>query len=189
MKYPAHVVGGLMFGVVANQYVIQHLPVIHNPTIPGLIVSTIFITGSVIGSLFPDIDHRGSYLGKRLPILSWLASKTMGHRGGTHAPFIAFALTTLLIWMVATACSGTAELFLLTLLLGCLNGAISHIFLDSLTVMGIPLLFPFSSKHYRLARLRTGGWGENFVTFIMFVIIALCVKDSGIIQKSLAFFM
>lgn len=189
MKYPAHLVGGLTFGIVANQYVIQNLPVIHNPVIPGLIVSTIFIAGSVIGSLFPDIDHRGSYLGKRLPLLSWITSKTLGHRGGTHSPIIAIALTTLLIWIVAMFCSGTAELFLLTLLIGCLNGAISHIFLDSLTVMGVPLLFPFSSKHYRLARFKTGGWGETFVTIIMFVIIVLCIKNSSFFEKSLASLM
>ena len=34
-------------------------------------------------------------------------------------------------------------------------GIFSHLFLDSLTVSGIPLLYPFSKKKYKLLRLKT----------------------------------
>ncbi|MFF2531548.1 metal-dependent hydrolase [Brevibacillus sp. NPDC058079] len=173
MKYPAHVVGGLTFGIAANQYIIQHLPIIEHQQLSPIMISGLFIAGSVFGSLLPDIDHRGSYLGRRLPVLSFLANATMGHRGATHAPFITVALTTLCALATHYFLDGIALLFCLTLLAGCMIGALSHIFLDSLTKSGVPLLFPLSKKHYRLASLKTGGIGEILVTFLMILIAVL----------------
>lgn len=37
------------------------------------------------GTLLPDIDHPGSYMGKRNKFISKVANKTLGHRGGTHS--------------------------------------------------------------------------------------------------------
>lgn len=37
------------------------------------------------GTLLPDIDHPGSYMGKRIKFISKVANKTLGHRGGTHS--------------------------------------------------------------------------------------------------------
>ncbi|WPS85455.1 metal-dependent hydrolase (plasmid) [Brevibacillus halotolerans] len=172
MKYPAHVVGGLTFGVAANQYVVQHLPIIEHHQLSSIVISSVFIAGSVFGSLLPDIDHRGSYLGRRLPILSFLANATMGgHRGATHAPFITVALTTLFVLITNYFVNGIFQLFCLILLAGCMTGALSHIFLDSLTKSGVPLLYPFSKRHYRLASLTTGGIGEILVTLLMILVV------------------
>jgi inner membrane protein len=171
MRYPAHLVGGFTVGIATNRYMIQHLPIIDNQELSTIMISTLFIAGSVLGSLLPDIDHRGSYLGRRLPILSFLTNVTMGHRGATHAPFITIALAISPALAIHHFLSGTIQLFCLTILAGIMMGSFSHIFLDALTKSGIPLLYPFSQKHYRLAQIKTGGIGETITTIIMIVLI------------------
>ncbi|MGL5767642.1 MAG: metal-dependent hydrolase [Sarcina sp.] len=74
------------------------------------------------------------------------------HRGITHSLAFAIALSVLvggvlgfpsgLIWLV---------------------GYSSHIFLDSLTKMGVPMLYPVSSKMYGVRKLKTGGKLDNWI--------------------------
>ena len=59
------------------------------------------------GTLLPDIDHPGSYMGKRIKFISKVANKTLGHRGGTHSLLFAGFL-----WHICEAlseASGAAE--------------------------------------------------------------------------------
>ncbi|WCF11762.1 metal-dependent hydrolase (plasmid) [Paenibacillus thiaminolyticus] len=169
MKYPAHIIGGITFGIVSHHMVIKHLPIMQYNSTPLLVFS--FIAGSLFGSLLPDIDHRGSYLGRRLPFISWIANATMGHRGATHAPLVTIMITLILLFLSSKLLSGTYELCALLIVLGMAVGAISHLFLDSLTKSGIPLFYPFTSKHYRLARMKTGGIGETLTTLGMIIFV------------------
>ncbi|ADO59513.1 metal-dependent hydrolase [Paenibacillus polymyxa] len=178
MKYPAHVVGGLTFGIAAHQYILQHLPIMKSGEFSTLMFPALFISGSLFGSLLPDIDHRGSYLGRRLPLLSRLANATMGHRGATHAPFVTVTLTTICALGIHYLLLGTIQWFALTLLAGITTGSLSHIFLDALTKSGIPLLYPLSNRHFRLASMKTGGIGEIIITFLMmFLIVCMCAGN------------
>lgn len=181
MKYPAHVVGGITFGIISQHYLVQHLPIMQNATLPTLMLSASFVAGSVLGSLMPDIDHRGSYLGRRLPLLSWLTNATVGHRGATHAPFIAVAFATVLAFLSARFLSGVYELYCLLFIAGCMIGAFSHIFLDALTKSGVPLLYPFSKKHYRIGNFKTGGIGETLLTLAMIIFVIWFVSKRMIV--------
>jgi inner membrane protein len=176
LKKNAHVVGGLMFGLYANEMIVPHVPLFQSIH-ADLLVSVTLLTGSLFGSLLPDIDHQGSYLGRRLKPISFLVSKTAGHRGATHSLLVNLVLSVLTACIVHSFSSGLSQLFLLVFITGCLIGAISHLFLDSLTVSGIPLLYPLSSKKFRLLTLKTGGIGEKIIIVIMIIAIIFLVKN------------
>jgi|HigsolmetaAR206D_1030411.scaffolds.fasta_scaffold00003_122 inner membrane protein len=113
------------------------------------------VVGGALGGLLPDIDHPGSTLGRRVRILSKPINMLFGHRGLTHTPLALFLLTYLLF-----VCSGWIPWewkgYELSFCMGLITGYASHLLLDSLTLSGIPLLYPFSARTFRLARLRTG---------------------------------
>ncbi len=51
----------------------------------GLPVEPVGLGLAALGSLAPDIDHPHSWLGRRLPWLSWPLAALLGHRGLTHS--------------------------------------------------------------------------------------------------------
>ena len=59
--------------------------------------------------------------------------------------------------------------------LASLLGFLGHIFLDSLTVSGVALLYPLSRRRYRLARLRSSSRAANvFIEAVsMFLVIVV----------------
>lgn len=186
MKYPTHVIGGITFGVLANYYVLQELPLVEQSS-KQLLLTASFLSGSVLGSLMPDIDHRQSFIGKRLKPVSYLASLTAGHRGATHSPFIIMLIAALLSLLARYLTNDIQQTFLLVLITGFTVGALSHVFLDSLTKGGVPLFYPFSSKHYRFANLKTGSMGEKLVSILMigFLIGITIYESKGIFFPSL----
>jgi inner membrane protein len=166
MNFKTHVIGGISAGVLANEFLIHHIPVSNQET-SYLFMGTIFIAGSVIGSLIPDIDHRGSYLGRRAKLLSVPIHLLVGHRGITHTPLMLMAIVSLLLFVSKTFLSGTDSLVFSYMTLGIGTGIASHIFLDSLTKGGVPLLYPFSSKKISLLPLKTGSFSEKIVALVM----------------------
>jgi inner membrane protein len=120
----------------------------------GILASMYFCFGDVtssallvIGSLFPDIDHGGSVLGKNIPLIH----RFFKHRGFTHS-FVFLLITYFLnVWLSIGCCV--------------------HIFMDMLTERGVQFLWPFERK-FRLPFARffkTGGWFETFVRFSCYV--------------------
>lgn len=186
LKYPTHVIGGITFGVLANYYVLQELPLVEQSS-KQLLLTASFLSGSVLGSLMPDIDHRQSFIGKRLKPVSYLASLTAGHRGATHSPFIIMLIAALLSLLARYLTNDIQQTFLLVLIAGFTVGALSHVFLDSLTKGGVPLFYPFSSEHYRFANLKTGSMGEKLVSILMigFLIGITIYESKGIFFPSL----
>lgn len=89
----------------------------------------------------------------------------MEHRGFTHS-FLALILSSLGIYYFSPA---IAIVWFINYL--------SHIMLDSLTIMGVPFLYPWIKPRCYLAKLRTGG-GEDYgiqimsIAFICFVYLA-----------------
>lgn len=97
---------------------------------------TLFIVAPVatIASLIPDIDlHKA-------------------HRSLLHNIPVAVFLTLL---VYAAALNSFPQIFAELIALGFLLGYTSHILLDMFTVRGVALLYPFSRRFYRLARLRS----------------------------------
>ena len=93
------------------------------------------ITICCFGSLLPDIDHSGSWLGKSFPVFG----KMFKHRGFTHSLLFSFL------------CFLASEYLAV--------GISIHIFLDMMTNGGVQFLFPYRKNlRFPFARFaRTGG--------------------------------
>lgn len=80
MLYKTHIAGGLALGYIAFSKVpMFNVDMTQSKT---LIIIT---SGLVVGSLFPDIDHKNSYLSRKIKPLSFITSKLFKHREFTHS--------------------------------------------------------------------------------------------------------
>lgn len=113
-----------------------------NPVLAGL---------AVFGGLLPDIDHAGSKIGRRLPVVSWVVSLVAGHRGVTHS-LVFVGLAEAICYGIFGATAAVA------LAIGCL----SHLAADVLTVGGAPLFWP-DRERVSLRLMRTGSIADTAV--------------------------
>lgn len=165
MRYQTHMTGGLLIGVSSLNLVADKLNL--NSDIASF-EGMVFITGAVIGSLFPDIDHRGSYLGRKAKITSTITNALFGHRGITHSP-IAMGAFVFFLYLLSKLFIVTSP-FIKLWFIGFFLGILSHIFLDMLTKGGVPLLLPFTKKRISLTKMKTGSMGEKLVMIIMVIV-------------------
>jgi inner membrane protein len=199
MNFKTHVIGGISAGVLANEAFIHYA----NPsgdTASQMLLGTMFVAGSVIGSILPDIDHRGSFIGRRMRIISTpltVAGKVtkgakklsntvtgrkgstdtiISHRGITHTPLLLMAIVSALLFLSHNLVSGFASLLFSYMSIGLGVGIASHILLDCLTKGGVPLLYPFSGKKFSFLPLKTGGFLEGIVGLVMIVATLLFVS-------------
>lgn len=125
------------------------------------------LSSVILGSLFPDIDNRKSLISKKMKILSVITNKLFGHRGFLHSPVFI-----LLITLLSLNCLPERYHFIAW---GYTVGLAGHLFLDMLTAGGVPLLYPFYKKRFRIIRARTGGRAE------LFILIISCVFSAALI--------
>lgn len=131
------------------------------------------ITGAFFGSLLPDIDQPSSNFWQSIPLGGvgrFIIPKTLGgHRNLSHS-ILGIGLAYLLAKMISS--------WLLSehvpqniLLESFFAGFLAHLAADSVTVQGIPLLWPFGSslgfppRPFHDLRIVTGKWFENLVVF------------------------
>lgn len=167
MTGKVHAVAGVVFGVAGACALVQ-MPearalfdnglkdvVYENITVGDVANVGILVASSWLGSLLPDIDHPTSTMSKQFwfvsfpyRILQFIFGKFkatkdfVGHRGITHS--ILFMLIPIVImafvhnpwvWISMT---------------GLTIGMFSHLIMDMLNPMGVPLLLPFVRKKFRL---------------------------------------
>lgn len=106
-------------------------------TVPLIIYNPISVFG-LIGSYAPDFDIK---LGIR-------------HRTITHS-FLMLGITTFIISILDP-----------TIGFAWFLNYLSHLLADSLTVMGVPFLYPFKKKRYGLKIFKTGDLGDYIFQFI-----------------------
>lgn len=130
------------------------------------------IIANNIGGLIPDMDTGGNYLWGLLP-----QGKTLGkflrkifykHRTITHSLlglFLIYSFFDFLLPKIFNTTFVDTNLILGSLMIG----FVSHLFADSFTEEGIPLLFPlripFGIPPIRKIRIKTGRWFENLIIF------------------------
>ena len=119
-----------------------------------------FYSALAFGSLFLDIDEPNSTLGKNTIGISNLIKILFGHRGLTHSLIFLIVMGCLLrsgLYVESFIKHETLEILIFGFLLGCSF----HLIGDMLTLSGVPLLFPFSTKRFHLSpaflRFKTGG--------------------------------
>jgi len=128
-----------------------------------------YYSGAVIGSLLPDIDHPGSYLGRRTWGIfvpdSWkqkIASKT--HRKLTHYLEIILPLTLLVKIVIIPISPGLG--------IGLLLGYISHLLADMMTPSGIPSIL-FNTKKLRFPWTFKSNSREEYLVTLLVVFACL----------------
>ena len=188
MNGKTHQIVGITLGVAAST-------ILHKTTGMSLFNAIPLIACSSAGSYIPDIDHVGSKLGKKLPILSWpiscmsklfkfLYSQTkwkifnhfgemFEHRGILHAPLfwsLVFGLIFCFVSPLITVALA-AELFNYAMI-GLIIGIAGHLLADMLNPTGIPIFMPFFNKKFRFARIRTGSQEES-VFFIIAILMLI----------------
>lgn len=129
----------------------------------------------VVGTLFPDIDHPKSILGRLLkPLSSWI-NKQYGHRTVTHS--LAMLLgTTFLFALVESQVAGSTRL---AIIFG--FAYFSHLVLDMLTLMGVPILWPFSKNPFVMPanpawRIRTDDRRAEAIAFCIFIALGVLMQ-------------
>lgn len=119
-----------------------------------LIAPSITIVEAVLiaaGTLVPDIDHKGSAIGKGVPFISTM----LEHRGFTHSLIFAFLMA------VINPYFGL--------------GVLLHIFLDMMTNKGVKLFYPNDrSIRFPLAKhVVTGGKFEELLLSVIMLVISI----------------
>ena len=135
-----------------------------NYAAPDNVESAVIITAaSAIFSLAPDIDVRGSKASNKVgAVASGVLHLFVEHRGFFHSPFCYILL------------GGIAYLFfpeLFYLIIACVLGAFTHIFLDCFNYYGCPLLYPYT-KRFHFANIRPRSFKDYalMVIFLLFFI-------------------
>ena len=107
---------------------------------------------AMAGSLLPDIDHPGSWIGRRVRPLSDVVSAVLGRRGCTHS------MVAVVLCAVALRHHGPARVLLCPLAVGYL----SHLAADLLTPRGLRLAWPLP-QGFAVPLCRTGSPAELLV--------------------------
>lgn len=86
MNGATHKCGGVALGAIASLAISKYTGITVTET-------AMIITGASFGALLPDIDHKGSEIGRKLKPLASLVCKHTDHRGFTHTPLCAFIVS------------------------------------------------------------------------------------------------
>ena len=123
---------------------------------------------AAIASLLPDLDHAkstASNLNVITRMISAVVRAVTTHRSGTH-----WLLTCLLF-------TGIIYLIWPELAIWFFIGYASHLLLDMMTISGVKVLRPFSSRTYyvlpKFLRFRTGGMPEMAFRFLCWLVALL----------------
>lgn len=122
-----------------------------------LLLIILYFHSTNIGSLFPDIDLKGSYVSKRYPLMAKTLGRKFKHRGFTHS---LLSLILLYICCVFFTFISNWNIVIETLCYGFWFGYASHIFLDLFTYQGVELLFPLRIN-VKFLNLKTNSLGEK----------------------------
>jgi len=157
MTGKTHIIGGIALGTLYSMKT-------------GLLPeATAITTGlAVIGALFPDIDQPQSKLGRVIPFISIPIYKIFGHRGILHAP-----LLYLILGFLGLKFYNEYSFYIIAMLIG----VFSHLALDLLNPMGIPLFYPCKKK-INIFSIYTGSAGETIIAILMIIITTLYASES-----------
>lgn len=133
------------------------------------------VSGAVIGSLVPDLDHTKSKISRSsmaASVTSYAASTLFKHRGFLHTPLFVALMAALMLLAIqilqGMAYHETAMFFGI----GLIPGMLSHLLLDTLNPGGIMWLWPFSKKRIHIVAIKTNSLGEKAFAALFLVVIA-----------------
>ena len=203
MEGPSHVVFGLAGAVVVDSFFhVSGPPIVGSGalTVDTVALKVIYYGFAALGALAPDIDNARSTIGKRAGFVSKGIQHLAGHRTLFHS-LLGLALVGMVIWLAQYALG--LELYRLGLhrtgeylgagvgpglnlvsdrgvaFLALLIGYFLHLVADSLTIGGVPWLYPspvrFGFPPDRNMRFRSGSTMEPIVVVAVCVIVIVAL--------------
>ncbi|MFT6267058.1 MAG: inner membrane protein [Oleiphilaceae bacterium] len=112
----------------------------------------------MLGILLPDIDTPHSYLGRRVPFISYPLFRLFGHRGMTHSLLFSLGIMYFL--------HNSEFDFSFWIGFGCLL----HLLADMCTKSGVPLLWPLPKRFNTIITVSTGDVSEYFIAWAVFIV-------------------
>lgn len=169
MVKETHIKGGYLFALFAIPFVNdRYLEPYDN--IYKVILLLIYIYFAYLGSLFPDIDMRGSYISKRLPLLYKSFGKKFRHRSFTHSLVSVSILSYILELLIYYT---QDNIVFLCVSCGFIIGYISHICLDLITKEGVEIFYPLTIN-FSILPIKTSSKTEKlFAKALNFAVIFL----------------
>jgi inner membrane protein len=137
--------------VVAAAAWVVVAPLLH---LPAFDANTLGL--AIAGALLPDIDHPGSWVGRRARPVSTAIAAVLGHRGVTHSALAVAGLVALLVY------TGTHRGAVWALAVGYL----SHLAADMLTPRGLRLAWPLR-RSWGFPLCRTGSPAELLIVMLV----------------------
>lgn len=167
--YKTHIVGGIALGyILFNKVPELNVDMAQSK---NLIIVT---SGLILGSLFPDIDHKNSYLSRKIRPLSNITSKIFKHREFTHS-IIGTAVFSYMMYFILSKMKIDAK-YVNMFTISFTIGIISHILLDIITVAGVVLFYPLYKKRIRIALFKSNGYSKmDSKEMILMIILILLV--------------
>ncbi len=142
------------------------------------------LAGSFIGSVAPDIDQPTAKLWDSIPLGGLFGKLTCyalgGHRNLSHS----ILGTVLFYWLMRWVISFLPPQWGIdhaVLLQSALIGFMAHLLADSVTVMGIPIFWPFGAnmgfppRPFEGIRIITGKWFENLIVFPLVTVLLVAI--------------
>lgn len=206
MEGPSHVVFGLAGAVVADSLFHLSGPALLGAPLPSdphaladqLVLKGVFYGFAALGALTPDIDNARSTLGKRMGVVSKGIQHMAGHRTFFHSILgllivgaFAWSFEWGLGWLLYNAGFQRAAIALgagpgilvdhasvrFVALIALLVGYFLHLVADSLTIGGVPWLWPdrvrFGFPPERRWRFKSGSAAEPVVVVSVAVLVVV----------------
>jgi inner membrane protein len=166
MRLPNHIAGGFcLTGFFSS--VFFSINILSSPWALATVVA---------GSILPDMDNTKSLSGKLLyPVAKWLNRK-FGHRTLTHSVAWLAALAIVGATVERTFTGGATFTAILV------TAWFVHVILDTFTLQGVQLMFPFSFEPYWMfdkpeARIRNGDLKAEGMFFLAFVVLSFAQRN------------
>jgi inner membrane protein len=138
------------------------------------------ICAAIAGSLAPDLDSQeGSQFQYELGETGQAISKLFRLLGVKHRGLTHYGITTLIVMVVSALLAWWAGYLDVGLAFGL--GYLSHVFADSMTVAGTPLLWPKKGRFHilpRALRFRTGGAVETLIFTVITMALVFLLPAS-----------
>jgi inner membrane protein len=166
MKAHTHATAGLALGLAGINFGIFSFLAL--PVGPG------FLTLTLISSLLPDIDHRSSSMGRKLPGFSNAIQFGFGHRGIVHSLWGMLFFGGVAWFICKTFSVGEWRLIVFAVCFG----YFAHLASDSLTRAGVRWLYPFRAGYIR-GPVKTGGLMEAIFFIVLIVMLGFLLGRIG----------
>lgn len=164
MKLPNHLAGGTLITAILSS--LSGINIFQSQT---------SIMVMLIATTLPDIDLPKSTIGHTFKPISLYINRRWGHRTITHS-FITLLILTLLLAILEKQIMDKNTLSLIFF-----YAYLSHLLLDMVTLMGVPLLYPFSKNPFVLPgnpryRIRTGDTRTETIAFCTFILLSIFLR-------------